>query len=157
MLIRDYEATDLPELIDLTIEVFRPLFEHDLPATWEQEVVAHDHPAWEDNCRKEVSSLHDPAAGKFITLAEEAGTVLGYVGWDVSRGTRGQLERVAVRDNARGRGVKGRQALHASCGLAAGCTARACCLRLPGEIVASTPHRRAAPRFPSASSRKPAK
>jgi len=105
MLIRDYEATDLPELIDLTIEVFRPLFEHDLPTIWGQEIVAHDHPRWEDDYRKQVPSLHDPVAGRFVTLAEEDGAVLGYVGWDVSRGTTGQLEMVAVAADARGRGV----------------------------------------------------
>lgn len=105
MLIRDYQESDLPVLVDLTIDAFRPLFEHDLPAIWGREVVAHDHPHWEDDYRRQVPSLHDPAAGKIITIAEENEDILGYVGWDVSRGTSGQLEMVTVRESARGRGV----------------------------------------------------
>ncbi|MCL2795838.1 MAG: GNAT family N-acetyltransferase [Microbacteriaceae bacterium] len=105
MFIRDCESSDLPALIDLTISVFRPLFEEDLPAIWGPEIVTHDHPHWEDDYRRQIPSLHDPATGKFITLAEQDGVVLGYVGWDVSRESTGQLEMVAVRESARGRGI----------------------------------------------------
>ncbi len=43
MRIRGFQDTDLPHLIDLTIESFRPLFERHLAELIGPEVVAHDH------------------------------------------------------------------------------------------------------------------
>lgn len=52
----------------------------------------------------EIPALHDPDHDRFITLAEENGQPLGYVGWNIT-GDSGRLEMVAVRPDARGRGV----------------------------------------------------
>lgn len=103
--IRDGGPEDVPALIDLTIETFRPLFETDLPALLDPQVFAHDHGAWQDGYRSEVPALHDPDANKFITLAEDNDQILGYVGWHVNPDGSGRLEMVAVHPDARQRGV----------------------------------------------------
>jgi ribosomal protein S18 acetylase RimI-like enzyme len=103
--IRDFHASDLPALVDLTIESFRPLFEHSLPDQLSPAVFAHDHGDWEEDYRQEVPTFHDPDNDRFITLAEEDGRILGYVGWNISDGDSGRLEMVAVHPHARRRGV----------------------------------------------------
>lgn len=105
MHIREFQQADLPMLIDLTIEAFRPLFERHWPALMNPTVFAHDHGHWEDDYRREVPSLHDPDRDQFITIAEEHGKVLGYVGWNVANGDSGRLEMVAVHPAARRHGV----------------------------------------------------
>ncbi|HWH99536.1 MAG TPA: GNAT family N-acetyltransferase [Propionibacteriaceae bacterium] len=105
MHIRDFLPADLPALIDLTIEAFRPLFEADLPAVLDPRVFAHDHGRWEDGYRREVPTLHDPASNRFITLAEDDGRLLGYVGWQVNPDGSGRLQMVAVHPDERRRGV----------------------------------------------------
>lgn len=52
MYIRDYQQSDLPSLIDLTIEAFRPLFEEHLPAQLSSAVFDHDHGHWEADYRQ---------------------------------------------------------------------------------------------------------
>jgi ribosomal protein S18 acetylase RimI-like enzyme len=105
MHIRNFEPADLPALIDLTIEAFRPLFEMDLPAVLDPRVFAHDHGQWEDGYRREVPGLHDPDADRFITVAEGDGRLLGYVGWQVHPDGSGRLQMVAVHPDVRRRGV----------------------------------------------------
>jgi ribosomal protein S18 acetylase RimI-like enzyme len=105
MNIRDFEHADLPGLIDLTIEAFRPLFEADLPAVLDPRVFAHDHGQWADGYRRDVPALHDPATNRFITLAEDDSRLLGYVGWQVNSDGSGRLQMVAVHPDARRRGV----------------------------------------------------
>lgn len=104
MLIRDCAPSDLPALTDLTIEVFRPLFTTALPAA-RPTVTAHDHGRWKDDYRAEVPALLAPDEDRFITLAEDDGRPLGYVGWNVTGGTSGRLELVAVHPDARRRGI----------------------------------------------------
>ena len=105
MRIRDFHDADLPQLIDLTIETFRPLFERHLPAVVSPEVLAHDHGDWENDYRHEVPTLHDPEHDRFVILAEEAGRILGYVGWHIAADGSGRLEMVAVHPVARRRGI----------------------------------------------------
>lgn len=104
MQIRDCTTLDLPALTELTIETFRPLLAGSL-VQLRPEVTAHDHGHWEDDYRHEVPSLLAPDEGRFITLAEEHGKPLGYVGWNITDGSSGRLEMVAVHPNARRRGV----------------------------------------------------
>jgi ribosomal protein S18 acetylase RimI-like enzyme len=104
MHIRDCQQADLPALIDLTIEAFRPLFEVDLPDLLDPVVFAHDHGGWKDDYRREVPSLFAPDANRFITLAEDAegsGLPLGYVGWQVTLDGSDRLKMVAVHPKAR--------------------------------------------------------
>jgi len=104
MHIRDCTPLDLPALTALTIETFRPLLAGSL-VHLRPEVTAHDHGHWEDDYRHEVPSLLAPDEGRFITLAEEDGDPLGYVGWNTTGESSGRLEMVAVHPNARRRGV----------------------------------------------------
>ena len=104
MHIRDCTSLDLPALTALTIETFRPLLAGSL-VQLRAEVTAHDHGHWEDDYRQEVPSLLAPDEGRFITLAEEHGEPLGYVGWNTTGATSGRLEMVTVHPDARRRGV----------------------------------------------------
>lgn len=104
MHIRDCTPLDLPALTALTIETFRPLLAGSL-VRLRAEVTAHDHGHWEDDYRHEVPSLLAPDEGRFITLAEEHGKLLGYVGWNTTGEASGRLEMVAVHPDARRRGV----------------------------------------------------
>jgi ribosomal protein S18 acetylase RimI-like enzyme len=103
--IRDFRESDLLVLIDLTIEAFRPLFERHWPNLMSREVFAHDHAEWESGYRQEVPTLHNPDGHRFITVAEEEGRVLGYVGWNITDGNSGRLEMVAVHPRSQGCGV----------------------------------------------------
>lgn len=103
--IRDAQRHDLPALVDLTIETFRPFFEHHLPARLDPTVLAHDHGRWADDYRQEVPALVDPEHGRFVTLAEDDGRILGYVGWNVTDGHSGRLQMVAVHPDKQRLGV----------------------------------------------------
>ena len=105
--IREFQESDLPALIDLTIEAFRPLFERHWPDLMNPVVFAHDHERWEADYHQEVRALHDPNSHRFVTLAEEAGHILGYVGWNMTNGDSGRLEMVAVGPTSQRRGVGG--------------------------------------------------
>ena len=105
MRIRGFHDADLPQLIDLTIETFRPLFERHLPEAISPEVLAHDHGDWENDYRHEVPTLHDPEHDRFVILAEEEGRILGYVGWNIAPDGSGRLEMVAVHPAAQRRGI----------------------------------------------------
>jgi ribosomal protein S18 acetylase RimI-like enzyme len=105
MNIRDALTSDLSGLVELTIEAFRPLYEQHLPDQLSPQVFEHDHAAWEDDYREEVPTFHDPSNDHLITLAEEGGELLGYVGWNISAGDSGRLEMVAVHPVAQHRGV----------------------------------------------------
>ena len=104
MQIRDCTPRDIPALTELTIETFRPLFTGSL-VELRPDVTAHDHGHWEDDYRQEVPALFDPPADRFVTLAEDELGPLGYVGWNITNGTSGQLDLVAVADRARRQGV----------------------------------------------------
>lgn len=67
--------------------------------------MAHDHGDWENDYRAEVATFHHPEHDRFVTLAEEGGLILGYVGWTITNGDSGRLEMVAVRPSAQRRGV----------------------------------------------------
>lgn len=105
MKIRTFQTSDLPVLIDLTIETFRALFEDDLPDLISPDVFAHDHADWKNDYRREVPTLHDPDRNKFVIIAEDEGHILGYLGWNLDPSGSGRLEMVAVHPRAQRRGV----------------------------------------------------
>jgi ribosomal protein S18 acetylase RimI-like enzyme len=105
MHVREFQTPDLPVLIDLTIQAFRPLFERHLPALMSPAVFAHDNGEWEEAYRQEVPTLHDPENRRFVTVAEETGSILGYVGWNITNGDSGRLKMVAVHPDFQHRGV----------------------------------------------------
>jgi hypothetical protein len=82
MRIRPFVDADLPALIDLTIEAFRPSFEgHSRPAYGEVLFALH-HGQWKQEYRDELPSLHDPANRRWVTVAEIGGDIAGFVGWN---------------------------------------------------------------------------
>ncbi|MGH3448799.1 MAG: GNAT family N-acetyltransferase, partial [Nocardioidaceae bacterium] len=81
------------------------MFDRDWPTLLDPAVFAHDHGEWETNYHQEVAGLHDPEHDRFVTLAEEDGRILGFVGWNVTNADSGRLDLVAVDSPARCRGV----------------------------------------------------
>ncbi|MFM9373142.1 GNAT family N-acetyltransferase [Streptomyces sp. Da 82-17] len=81
MLIRDFDQADLPRLIELTIDTFRPFFEESLRPLVGEQVFDVQHGDWRGDYRVEVPKLHDPRQHKHVAVAETAGTVVGYIGW----------------------------------------------------------------------------
>lgn len=105
MHIRTFQPSDLPALIDLTVETFRVLFEDKLPELIGPDVFTHDHGDWQGDYRREVPTLHDPDDDKFVILAEEDGQILGYVARSLDSTRTGRLEMVAVHPRAQRHGI----------------------------------------------------
>jgi len=107
--IRTMVESDLPALIELTIETFRPFYEgyvHDLMG---DELFEHQHGDWEQDYRDDVPTLHDPSAGHHVVVCVADGTIVGYVSWKVgSKPRHGEIYILAVTPDWRGRRV-GRQ------------------------------------------------
>ncbi|WP_446665826.1 GNAT family N-acetyltransferase [Flexivirga sp. B27] len=100
MRIRTYQPADLPRLIELTIATFRPFYEESFPALMdhEQDLIHHQHGHWADDYRAQVPQLHDPVNQKHVAVAEDEGTLVGYVAWlpDDSRVEHGIVDMLAV-------------------------------------------------------------
>jgi len=107
MSIRPFQPSDLPTLIDLTIEVFGPFFEQSFRAMVPLAVFNHQHGSWADDYRQSVPTLHDPKANKHVAVAEtDAGEIAGYVGWVIETERRhGEIGMLAVRVSARAKGL----------------------------------------------------
>jgi ribosomal protein S18 acetylase RimI-like enzyme len=109
MNIRTMADPDLPTLISMTIETFRPFYEgyvHDLMG---DEVFAHQHGDWEQDYRDEVPTLHAPEAGRHVAVCDLDGGIIGYVSWKIGPKARhGEIYVLAVAPEWRGHHV-GRQ------------------------------------------------
>jgi ribosomal protein S18 acetylase RimI-like enzyme len=81
MYIRPFAAPDLPRLIDLTIETFRPFSEDYVHTLLGDEVFEHQHGRWKQDYRDEVPTLHDPAVGRHVAVAQVGKHIAGYVAW----------------------------------------------------------------------------
>jgi ribosomal protein S18 acetylase RimI-like enzyme len=109
MRIRPFVDSDLQRLIDLTIETFRPFYEGYVHPLLGDEVFEHQHGQWEQDYRDEVPSLHDPAAGRHLAVAQVGQTVVGYISWRPGeRPHSGQIQLLAVSSSHRRQNV-GRQ------------------------------------------------
>jgi ribosomal protein S18 acetylase RimI-like enzyme len=95
--IRTYADADLPRLIDLTIETFGPFFEDSFRPLVGDLIYTRQHGDWQNDYRKQLPTLHNPAEQKYVAVAEQDGELLGYVAWhvDPSR-SRGTVELLAV-------------------------------------------------------------
>jgi ribosomal protein S18 acetylase RimI-like enzyme len=114
MRIRPFTEPDLPGLVDLTIDTFRPFYEDYVHPLLGDEVFAHQHGRWEQDYRDEVPSLHDPAAGRHVAVAEIESAVVGYVAWRPDERPRsGQVSLLAVSSSHRRRDVGRRLCRHA--------------------------------------------
>jgi ribosomal protein S18 acetylase RimI-like enzyme len=105
--IRSFRDDDLPDVIDLTIEVFGPFYEQSFRAMVSSPVFEHQHGAWADDYRRDVPALHNPAQSKYVAVAEgDAAEIAGFVAWSVDASRRhGDIKMLAVRDSSRRRGL----------------------------------------------------
>jgi ribosomal protein S18 acetylase RimI-like enzyme len=95
--LRPLESGDLPRLIDLTIETFRPFYEGHVRSLYGEELFRLHHGEWEQDYRDEVSALHDPAAGRWVAVAELGDRIAGYVAWRIGEpSNHGQITMLAV-------------------------------------------------------------
>ncbi|GAA0928083.1 GNAT family N-acetyltransferase [Virgisporangium aurantiacum] len=92
MLIRSFVPADLPRLVDLTIETFGPFYENSFRPLVGDVVFANQHGDWRGDYRTQVPELHDPAAHRYVAVAEigaEIGAaIVGYVAWTVDPARR---------------------------------------------------------------------
>ena len=115
MHIRPFADRDLPSLINLTIETFRALLTR-----------ATSIPYWATTCsgtstasgnrttETSLPSLHDPAAGRHVAVAQTDADIVGYVAWQPGdRPASGQIAMLAVSSSQRRHGVGRRLCLHA--------------------------------------------
>ena len=107
MHIRPFQLSDLPAMVDLTIEVFGPFYEQSFRAMVPPDVYEHQHGHWADDYRESVPKLHDPKHGKHVAVTEsDDGHLAAYIGWHIDHEPRhGQVDPLAVRESARRRGV----------------------------------------------------
>jgi ribosomal protein S18 acetylase RimI-like enzyme len=102
MPIRSYVDSDLPRLIELTIQTFGPFYEESFRPLVGEVVFAIQHGNWRDDYRKQVAGLHDPDQRKYVAVAEESGVLGGYVAWSVDPARRhGQVTILAVESQHR--------------------------------------------------------
>ena len=89
MNIRPYHSRDLSALIELTIATFGPFFEHHFRPLAGETIFRHQHGRWADDYRALVPTLHDPATGKHVAVAEtDDQAIAGYIGWKVDPARR---------------------------------------------------------------------
>jgi ribosomal protein S18 acetylase RimI-like enzyme len=106
MHLRPFDPTDLPELIELTIDTFGPFYEDAFRPAVSEAIFRHQHGNWREDYRAEVPTLHDPDQDKFVAVADHDGAIAGYVGWKVEEAKRhGEVYIVAVAADHRRRGL----------------------------------------------------
>lgn len=97
MRIRPFVDADLQPLIDLTVETFRPFFEGYVRPAYGEELFDRHHGQWEQEYRDELRNLHDPAARRWVAVAEVGADVAGYVAWNsAERSDHGRIWLLAV-------------------------------------------------------------
>jgi ribosomal protein S18 acetylase RimI-like enzyme len=114
MYIRSCVDSDIPELVDLTIETFRPFFEDYVRPLLGEEIFRHQHGHWEQDYHDEVPGLHNPTAKCFAAIAEIDGAIAGFVAWKPGeRPKSGQISMLAVASAFRRQQVGRKLCLHA--------------------------------------------
>jgi ribosomal protein S18 acetylase RimI-like enzyme len=109
MKIRSFQDTDLPVVIDLVIETFRPFYEGYVQSLLGDEIFRHQHGRWEQDYRDDVPTLNNPAVGRFAAVGEVSGAIAGFVSWRLTdRPAHGQIYLLAVAESYR-RQTLGRQ------------------------------------------------
>jgi ribosomal protein S18 acetylase RimI-like enzyme len=106
MYIRPYASSDLPTLINLTVEIFRPFYENYVHPLLGDEVFQHQHGAWDQDYHDEVPTLHDPKNRRFVAVAVIDEEIAGYVSWRIEgRPHHGEIVLLAVASSARRRQI----------------------------------------------------
>ncbi|HET6737599.1 MAG TPA: GNAT family N-acetyltransferase [Kribbella sp.] len=86
--IRSYADADLTPLIDLTIDTFGPFYENSFRPLVGDLIFARQHGDWRGDYRRQVPTLHNPDAHKYVAVAEQDGVLTGYVAWHVDETRR---------------------------------------------------------------------
>jgi ribosomal protein S18 acetylase RimI-like enzyme len=114
MRVRPFVDSDLQALIELTIETFRPFYERYVRPLLGDEIFQHQHGQWEQDYRDEVPTLHNPAAGRHVAVAQTDAAIGGYISWKRDeRPHSGQIYLLAVSPSHRRRKLGRRLCLHA--------------------------------------------
>jgi ribosomal protein S18 acetylase RimI-like enzyme len=114
MRIRPFVAADLDRLIDLTVETFRPFYEGYVRPAYGGELFELHHGRWQQEYRDELRGLHDPAARRWVVVAEVGGDIVGFVAWNsAERPDHGRIYLLAVSEPYRRSHVGSRLSLHA--------------------------------------------
>jgi ribosomal protein S18 acetylase RimI-like enzyme len=114
MQIRPFLDADLSVLVELTVETFRRFYEDHVRPVYGAQLFELHHGQWQQDYRDELSTLRDPATGRWIAVAEVDGAIAGLVAWNIAeRRDYGRIYLLAVSQPYR-RGQVGRQlCLHA--------------------------------------------
>ena len=77
MHIRPFLDADLPALVELTVETFRPLLVNHVRPTYGDELFELHHGRWQQDYRDKLATLDDPGTGGWIAVAEADGATVG--------------------------------------------------------------------------------
>lgn len=122
MHIRPLQVDDHPSATELLVQAFGPFFDGYARGLLGEQIFQHQHGRWEQDCRDEVATLHDPCAGRHASVATVSdGTLSGVVSWrfDPRRG-HGEIYLLAVSPVSRRQGIGRRLCEHAIGHLRAG-------------------------------------
>ncbi|NKX52807.1 GNAT family N-acetyltransferase [Arthrobacter deserti] len=112
--IRPLTPQDLPVLLDLAIDTFGPFYENSYRPLVGETVFRNRHGRWREDYRQHLAALDNRDEGRSAAVAEDSGTVVGFVGWIVQPGqAHGEIDIIAVAPSARRRGVGRALAEHA--------------------------------------------
>lgn len=98
MNIRPFHPRDLDALTELTITTFGPFYENHFRPLAGEAIFQHQHGRWADDYRAQVPGFHDPAASKYVAVAEtDDRAIAGYVAWTIEPARRhGDVVMLAV-------------------------------------------------------------
>jgi ribosomal protein S18 acetylase RimI-like enzyme len=102
MYIRTYESSDLSNLINLTVETFRPYFEDFIHPLLGDDLFQHQQGSWVQDYHDEIPTLHDPQNQRFVAVGVVDSEIVGYVAWRIDDGRHhGEIDLLAVASSAR--------------------------------------------------------
>jgi ribosomal protein S18 acetylase RimI-like enzyme len=106
MYIRPFEDADLPALIDLTVETFRPFYEGYVRPLLGEEVFHQQHGEWVQDYHDELPTLHNPTVESFVAVSVIDESLVGFVSWRISgKPHHGEIRLLAVSTEHRRRGL----------------------------------------------------
>ncbi|MFI6289932.1 GNAT family N-acetyltransferase [Nonomuraea sp. NPDC050790] len=104
--IRPVEPADLPALVDLACAVFGPFYLDSFRPLAGEIVFANRHGDWQEDYRRHLAGVHDPAQGRYAAVAWAGDEVAGFAGWVVQEAERhGEIDIVAVAPARRRHGI----------------------------------------------------
>jgi ribosomal protein S18 acetylase RimI-like enzyme len=102
MLIKTPLDSDIPKLIAIAIETFRPFYEGYVHSLLGDAVFQHQHGNWREDYENEIPSLDSPEEGRFMAQAEVEGHIAGFIAWKIgAKQGHGEIYLLAVAPNHR--------------------------------------------------------